>query len=327
MMTTGEHPEPEDLMAWFDGELAGASETALRGHIAACPTCRIVADDLRDVSQQLAAWTVEPAGFQIPARPHPPISRAARWSIAGLVAAVLGAMLLALPQVRHLVCAPVACAPASQQVFSTPSETETTPFDTAWAAKPRLQVGVPADGAAVVIVEFIDWQCPSCEASYHAYKPVLDKYAQSLPGAIKYVVKDYPLSSRCNASVRREVHSAACEAAAAVRMARDRGRTSELVDWLFAHRDTLSPETVKAATRSILGITDFDAEYAVKMTDIGRDVAEAAALNIQFTPTFFINGVLANDANGRWMLAADFERAIESELKRAGRGQSTQNPH
>ncbi len=57
---------------------------------------------------------------------------------------------------------------------------------------------MPADGAKVLIVKFNDYQCPACGQSYLAYKPILEKYAASHPGAVKLVLKDYPLSSECN---------------------------------------------------------------------------------------------------------------------------------
>ena len=68
------------------------------------------------------------------------------------------------------------------------------------AAEPR-QPRVPAEGAKVLIVKFIDWQCPACKAAHFQYQPVLDKFAASHPGAVKQVTKDYPLSNKCNFNI------------------------------------------------------------------------------------------------------------------------------
>ena len=85
---------------------------------------------------------------------------------------------------------------------------------------PRVPLAISDDGAKVLIVKFNDYQCPACGQSYLEYKPILAKYAASNPGAVKVVMKDYPLNADCNASMRTTLHPAACDAAVAVRLAR-----------------------------------------------------------------------------------------------------------
>ena len=121
---------------------------------------------------------------------------------------------------------------------------------------------VPADGAKVVIVKFNDYQCPACKLTFESYKQILPKYIAS--GQVKYVVKQYPLEPECNPYVPNVVHSASCEAAAAVIMARAKGTSDKLEDWIFAHQGPplLTPDQVKDAARTVGGITDFDAQYA-----------------------------------------------------------------
>ena len=57
---------------------------------------------------------------------------------------------------------------------------------------------VPPEGAKVLIVKFNDYQCPACGQSYLAYKPMLAKYEAPHPGAVRLVMKDYPLNRDCN---------------------------------------------------------------------------------------------------------------------------------
>lgn len=197
------------------------------------------------------------------------------------------------------------------------SDNPQTRFDDLWAKQPRVDLGIPAGGAKVVVVKFNDWQCPSCKASYFAYKPILDKYLQTMPGAVKYVTKDYPLNNRCNFSVPQAMHGAACEAAAAVRLARERGKDSEMVEWLFAHQETLTPASVEAQVKQTLGVADFSREYARLLPDIKRDASDGAALEIRFTPTFYVNGVKAEAGEGRWLDPQYFDYAIQYELKKA----------
>ena len=200
----------------------------------------------------------------------------------------------------------------------TGSKSDEQAFDAAWAQQPRVDLGIPADGAKVVVVKFNDWQCPSCRAAYYAYKPVLDRYAISMPGAIKYVTKDYPLNNRCNFNVPGQQHPGACEAAAAARLATEHGKANDMIEWLFSHQESLTPQSVEAEAKTLLGITDFANEYARLLPDIKRDAADGGALQVAYTPTFYINGVKAQYPGGSFLTVPHFEYAIEYELKKAG---------
>jgi len=193
-------------------------------------------------------------------------------------------------------------------------------FATAWAKMPRIDLGIPADGAKVVVVKFNDFQCPPCGQTYEWYKPVLEKFAQTNPGAVKMVLKDWPWNAKCNftlGSSGAPNHAGACEAAAAFRMAHDFGPAKELEmeEWLYSNQQTMSPDTVKAAAQRILGFADFDQRYLAKLPAIKKDVADGAALRIIGTPTLFINGVRV--VSQGLMPASYLELAIQLELNRA----------
>jgi len=202
-------------------------------------------------------------------------------------------------------------------------------FANAWAQQPRVDLGVPAAGAAVVIVKFNDYLCPACKAYEAAYQPILDKYAKSNPGAVKLVSKDWPWSSDCNASIRQSIHGheSSCVAAAAVRMAKDRGKGDEMAAWLFSNQTQLTDlnlrgadggAPIKAEAARLLGISDFDAEYRAKVPEIQRDVADGARLQVHSTPTFYINGVLTTTDQGN--LRPDvFDLAIKIELEKGSK--------
>lgn len=195
-----------------------------------------------------------------------------------------------------------------------PTSKAASDFEAAWNQQPRVNLGIPADGASVIVVKFNDYECPSCRQAEEFYKPVLERFAKARPGAVKYVLKDWPWNSKCNFNVSTTIpgHEAACDAAAAARMARDRGKYDAMAAWLYGNQAT-TPEKVRAAAQSILGVTDFDKEYALKLPDIKRDIADGGVLRIDGTPTFFINGIKAP------MLPVEyFELAINLELKKAG---------
>ena len=215
-----------------------------------------------------------------------------------------------------------------QEPATQPSADMDKAFADAWFQQHRQDLGVPANGAKVLIVKFIDWQCPSCKAAHFAYKPVLEEFEKTNPGAVRQVIKDYPLNSRCNYGVGSEMHPAACEEAAAVRMARDKGKEKEdeLIAWLFgmpgAQQQARTPAMVRGQVEKLLGIKDFDREYAARLPDIKRDVADGGALRVNQTPTYFVNGVRAQTADG-WLPAHYFALAIKLELDKAS-GKSLQ---
>lgn len=59
-MTTIEHiVAPEDVMAYFDGELPPERAEAIGAHVAACRVCQALAEDLNGTSDALRGWQVD----------------------------------------------------------------------------------------------------------------------------------------------------------------------------------------------------------------------------------------------------------------------------
>ncbi len=169
--------------------------------------------------------------------------------------------------------------------------TQRADFERWFGTQPRVPIVLPTDGARVLVVKFSDYQCPSCAETYLSDRPVFQKYQTEQPGAVKLLVKDYPLEPECNSNVARTLHESACEAAAAVRMAERHQRGPAMEEWLFAHQASLTPASVRAAARDVGGVADFGAEYPKVLVDIRNDVELARRLNVKGTPTYFINGV------------------------------------
>lgn len=181
------------------------------------------------------------------------------------------------------------------------------------AAQQRVPVMVATEGAAVVLVKFNDYMCPPCGQTFAEYKPVLAKWAKEYPGKLKFVTKDFPLDPECNKFAPAGSHMASCEAAVAVRLAREKGKAGALEDWLFANQPTLTPASVKDAARSLAGVTDFDARYAATLNLVKSDIEQGGSLTVQGTPTFFLNGIRLPG-----LRAAFLDGAIALEMKRAG---------
>ena len=178
------------------------------------------------------------------------------------------------------------------------------------ATATRIPLVIPRGGAKVLIVKFNDFQCPACGHSYQSYKPILAKYESQNPGAVRMVLRDYPLNPNCN-TASSMLHPAACHAAVAVRLAREHNRGEQMEDWLYTHQPEMTPDSVKKAAREVGEVTDFDAKYAATLELVKADVALGNQLDIHSTPTFFINGV---KVEGEWATQY-FDEAIAYELQ------------
>ncbi len=195
------------------------------------------------------------------------------------------------------------------------SATQLQQFEQYLAQQPRVPVMAPSDGAAVVILKFNDYQCPGCGQTYRDFKPVLAKWAKEAPGKVKFIAKDYPLERECNQFIGQDLHSGACEAAVAVRLAREKGKAEAMEDWLYANQPAMNPDTVKKAAVTVGGVTDLDARYAATLALVKADVAQGQQLKINGTPTFFVNGIRLPGMKPEF-----FDAAIAWELKRLQAG-------
>jgi uncharacterized membrane protein/protein-disulfide isomerase len=202
---------------------------------------------------------------------------------------------------------------APQPAIPTANASQIQQLEQYLAAQPRIPVMVPSDGAAVVIVKFNDYQCPACGQTYRDYKPVLAKWAAQAPGQVKFISKDYPLERECNQFVGQDLHLGACEAAVAVRLAREKGKAEAMEDWLFANQPAMNPQTVKNAAATVGQVANFDARYAGTLELVKADIAQGSQLKIGGTPTFFMNGMRLPGLRAEF-----FDAAIAWELRRVG---------
>jgi uncharacterized membrane protein/protein-disulfide isomerase len=200
---------------------------------------------------------------------------------------------------------------ASGEVYTPPTETidpdQLAEFNKWIDSQPRVSVPVPANGAQVLIVKFNDYQCPSCRQAYMEYKAIVAKY-QNDP-KVRFVTMDFPLDNECNTA---GIHPAACEAAAAVRMAKAKGKGAEMEEYLFSNQEKMTPSWVKDGARRVAQVTDFDAQYSKVLDQVKADAALGRQLDVQGTPTFFVNGIKVNA-----LRPVFFEALIEHELKKA----------
>jgi uncharacterized membrane protein/protein-disulfide isomerase len=210
---------------------------------------------------------------------------------------------------------PRAEAPAAASAnltYTPPTETiepdQLAEFNKWIDAQPRVTLPISNGGAQVFIVKFNDYECPSCRQTYLEYKSILAKYKND--ARVRFVTMDFPLESECNTG---GVHVGACEAAAAVRMAKAKGKGEQMEEYLFANQDKMTPAWVKDAVKQVAQVTDFDAQYPAMLALVKADAALGRQLDVQATPTFFINGIKISGG----FRPVFFEAVIERELKRA----------
>lgn len=189
-------------------------------------------------------------------------------------------------------------------------------FEEWFAQLPRVSLNEPLEGADVVVVKFNDYQCPPCRQTYYSYQPVFQNLNARYPGRVKYVTRDFPLDMECNAIVTRDFHVSGCEAAVAVRLARERGRASEMEAWLFENQPSLTPELVARGARDVGGAVDYQDRYEATLSDVRADIQRGIDIGVRSTPTFVINNVML--AGG--VPPPVLELIIERELERAAAG-------
>jgi uncharacterized membrane protein/protein-disulfide isomerase len=205
--------------------------------------------------------------------------------------------------------APAAVAPPPEQAAAPPEEAAVAQY---LAGRRRVNMMGDTGGASVVVVKFNDYQCPPCGQTYAMYLPLKQEWEQKAPGKVKFFTRDFPLEPECNANVKQTIHPIACEAAAAVRMARAKGKSDALEAWIFANQATLTLDGLKQAVRDVGGVADYDAQYARVLNDVRTDASLGGFYGVGSTPTFFVNGIHIEALRKEGM-----DAVIAYELKKA----------
>ena len=160
-----------------------------------------------------------------------------------------------------------------------------------------------AENAPVTIVEFTDYECPSCGRT----APVLEELIKEYADKVKLVVRDFPL----------DMHAHAFKAALAAEAAREQGKYWEYAGLLFKNQKALEVDNLKEyATRVGLDRAKFDQalDSGKHADNVQRDLRDGGLVGVDSTPTIFINGKRVRDKSAEGLKAA-----IEAALKPATR--------
>jgi hypothetical protein len=180
----------------------------------------------------------------------------------------------------------------------------------------KVQLPTAWQIAPVTLVEFIDYQCPICRQAAPIYQQVIDGATNQYGSQFAFESIDFPLDYECNAPdptvARGGPHPAACEAAAAVRLARRDSEAEErrVIQWLWDHQSELSRDVIFDGVKSDFGF-DVRERYADVLPGISTDAAAGRRLHVSGTPTFLLNGVRLP-----LLSATAMREAIELEVHR-----------
>jgi protein-disulfide isomerase len=154
--------------------------------------------------------------------------------------------------------------------------------------KTEFQPSLGTPGAPVVLVTFSDFECPHCkDEAVMLRQNLLTAY----PTQVRLYAKDFPLDS---------IHQWARPAAIAGRCVFRQNASSfwSYSDWIFAHQaDITAPNLKDKVMEWAKGEKDIDVLQLGRCMDtkateaeVDKNVAEGRALDINATPTLFVNG-------------------------------------
>jgi protein-disulfide isomerase len=206
--------------------------------------------------------------------------------------------------------APAAAAPAATAPAEALDAAQVAEWHAWLDAQPRAQEMAPAGAVKVLLIKFNDYQCPSCRATWAAYRQTIETFTARYPGTFAFETRDFPLEPECGAG---GVHTNACEAAVAVRLARSKGQGPQMETWLFENQESLSRGRIKDQLKTMTGIDDYDTQYATVLDDVRKDSQLGKKLGVSGTPTFFLNGIKMPSVR-----VSHLEDAITYELGKAG---------
>ncbi len=161
--------------------------------------------------------------------------------------------------------------------------------------------------AKVTLIEYGDFQCPSCGAAHPVIKELQKKYDKQM----LFVFRNFPLIS---------IHPNAFAAARAAEAANLQGKYWEMHDKLFETQDlwgqlSSNQQTTFEGYAQELGLNldQFKKDYASdKVADkINRDVSSASQFDVQGTPTFIVNGQKIENPGDK----AGYEAIIQNAIK------------
>ncbi|RZI77208.1 MAG: DsbA family protein [Variovorax sp.] len=181
----------------------------------------------------------------------------------------------------------------------------TTPFNPATGLAIDTATDHTRGGAAarVTLVEYGDFECPSCRQSSAAIRILLAHYGEQ----VRFVFRHFPL---------REVHPHAELAAEAAEAAGAQHKFWPFHDLLFAHQQQLDEKHLRRyAEQAGLDMARFTNEMRdhVYLQRVQEHIEGGRRLNVRATPAFYVNGEFCDVSFGVEHLHRVIDAALTSQ--------------
>ena len=152
------------------------------------------------------------------------------------------------------------------------------PPDLSRLVRPDTHAIGPVD-APVTVVEFGDFQCPSCVIAEATNQEIRKRY----PKQVRFLFREFPLA---------KFHQFAEKAAEAAECAADQNKFWQMHDRMYQAYGELAVVQLKYYAQDIgLDTAKFNTclDSGAKASLVQQDIEDGHALNINATPTFYIN--------------------------------------
>lgn len=158
-----------------------------------------------------------------------------------------------------------------------------------------------------VLVEYLDYECEACAS----VSPMVNTIKEEYKDRIAFVVRYYPLPS----------HRYSKQSAYAVESAGKQGKYWEMNKLMFENQsewsgNPKSDEIFRSYAQDLgLNIEQFDSDSVSAQTKerVEHDLKSGNSLNIQGTPTFFLNGRKINTPRN----LDSFRTVLDEEIKKS----------
>jgi protein-disulfide isomerase len=156
--------------------------------------------------------------------------------------------------------------------------------------------------AAIIMVEYGDFQCPHCRRAYPLIKRLLKEKGEEL----YFVFRNFPLS---------KIHPMAFSAAIGAEAAGRQGKFWEMYDLIFQNQHKLTAHFMMLMAEEIgADVAQFEADsQSVEIREkIERDFNGGILSGVNKTPSFFVNGVLLRSYD------ESYQSLLDAIVKRSG---------
>ena len=191
---------------------------------------------------------------------------------------------------------------------NTPAKSNTIPANAPIGANPPNQKG--SQTASVTLEEFADFQCPQCAAAH----PIMNEIKSIYGSRIRFIFRNFPLAIAA--------HDKSYDAAVAAEAAGMQGKFWDMQNMLFTNQrnwtaDPNFKQTWKDYAQKIgLDVPKWENDMAgiAAKSRVDADLARGKGLNVNSTPTLYINGT---DVPFQQMTVDSLRQLIDAELQKA----------